>query len=66
MSVKLIYFNPKCGIFINFEFCRKLLKNEIIPVETKQKEDKEAVCVTTQILYVATQNSSRPKELCHN
>ena len=45
-------------------FCRKLLKNEIIPTEKKQKEDKAAVCVATQIIYVTTQNSSRPKELC--
>ena len=56
---------PKCGIF-NFVFCMKLLKNEIIPVEKKQKEDKAAVCVATQFLYVATQNSSRLKELCHS
>ena len=57
---------PKCGIFINFVFCRKLLKNERIPAEKKQKEDKAAVCVATQIIYVATQNLSRLKELCRN
>ena len=57
---------PKCGIFINFVFCRHLLKNERIPSEKKQKEDKTAVCVATQHLYVVTQNSSSPKELCRN
>ena len=49
---------PKCGIFINFVFCRELLKNERIPAEKKQKEDKAAVCVVTQFLCVATHNSS--------
>ena len=57
---------PKCGIFINFVFCRQLLKNEIIPAEKKQKEDKAAVYVATLFLYVMTQNSSRPKELCRS
>ena len=28
---------PKCGIFINFVFCRQLLKNERISVEKKAK-----------------------------
>ena len=47
-------------------FCSQLLRNERIPVEKKQKDDKTAVCVTTQHLYVATQNSSRPKKLCRS
>ena len=51
----------KCGIFINFMFCRQLLKKERILIEKKQKEDKTAVCVATQHLYVVTQNSSRAR-----
>ena len=57
---------PKCGIFINFVFYRQLLKNERILSEKKQKDDKTAICVATQHLYVATQNSSRPNELCRS
>ena len=57
---------PKCEIFINFVFYGKLLKNERIPVEKKQKEDKTAVYVTTQHLYVTSQNSSKLKELCRS
>ena len=54
---------PKCEIFINFVFYKQLLKNEIISTEKKQKDDKTAVYVATQHLYVATQNSNRSKEL---
>ena len=55
---------PKYEIFINFVFCGQLLKKEKIQAEKKQKEDKTVVYVVTQHLYVVTQNSSRPKELC--
>ena len=40
-------------------FCRKLLKNEKIPIEKKQKEDKTTICVETQDL-------SKQNELCRS
>ena len=53
---------PKYGIFINFVFCMQLLKKKRKPTENKQKEDKTAVCVVTQFLYVATQKFKQEKE----
>ena len=55
------------GIFTNFMFCRCYLKKERKQVEKKQKNVENAtVFVVTKFLYVATQNSSRPKELYRN
>ena len=38
---------PKDGIFINFVFCRQLLKKERILAEKKQKDEKAVVLIAT-------------------
>ena len=62
---------PKCGIFINFVFCRKLLKNEIILAKKKQTEDKTgSLCHDTTFICRDTKfkqaqgTMSQPTNLC--
>ena len=50
---------PNYEIFTNFMFCRCYLKKESKQSEKKQKKNVENAAV-----FVATKNSSRPKELC--
>ena len=64
---------PKCGIFINFVFYRQSLKNERIPVEKKQKEDKNRslcrditfICHNTKF-SITTELEEYFEERCHN
>ena len=57
---------PNYGIFTNFFFQELIENEEKIREKISKKVEKAAVRVAIQFLYVATQNSSGLKEICHS
>ena len=56
---------PNDGIFTNFMLCRCYLKKKTRRKKAKRWKMQQSV-LRHNFLYVATQNSSMPKEVCHS